>query len=250
MFRKKRLKPGSKKLGCLGIIGVLFLCGLPAVFTQERGDAAPKTLVDAQPTAAIVLPTDTPVIALVSELVQLPTDTPTAPPAPLVPTDTPVVLPTDTAIPQPVGATVNNGANLRAGPSTDYAVVSTAAAGALLRLIGRNQAGDWYQTDSGVWISASLVDNAPTDLAIVAAPALPAPTVAVVAAPVQQVTQAPITTIPSATCDCTADTLNCSDFTGPSEAQACFDHCMATVGRDIHGLDRGGQVGVVCESSW
>jgi hypothetical protein len=45
-----------------------------------------------------------------------------------------------------------------------------------------------------------------------------------------------------------ADTLNCRDFDTQSEAQACFDYCMATVGRDIHRLDGDGN-GIVCEST-
>lgn len=76
---------------------------------------------------------------------------------------------------------------------------------------------------------------APTATARPAATATPAPTP---------------TTIPnpSAPCPCVADTLNCGDFANQPAAQACFDYCMATVGRDIHRLDRDGN-GIVCEST-
>ena len=53
---------------------------------------------------------------------------------------------------------------------------------------------------------------------------------------------------PVAPCPCEADTLNCGDFDTQPEAQACFDYCMATVGSDIHGLDRGNKDGNACES--
>lgn len=48
-------------------------------------------------------------------------------------------------------------------------------------------------------------------------------------------------------CPCDADTLNCSDFSTQAEAQACFDHCMAITGTDVHRLDQNND-GVACES--
>lgn len=53
---------------------------------------------------------------------------------------------------------VNRNANLRAGPSTSYAVVGSAAQGTTLRIAARNAAGDWYQLSNGRWIAAFLVD--------------------------------------------------------------------------------------------
>lgn len=50
-----------------------------------------------------------------------------------------------------------------------------------------------------------------------------------------------------APCTCSKNNYNCSDFTTQADAQACFDTCMAEVGRDVHSLDGGGD-GVVCES--
>lgn len=54
---------------------------------------------------------------------------------------------------------VNRNANLRAGPSTLYAVVGSAPAGTTVRIAGQNAAGDWYQLSSGRWIAAFLVDR-------------------------------------------------------------------------------------------
>lgn len=59
------------------------------------------------------------------------------------------------------GPTVKSAANLRAGPGTDYAKTGSAAVGQELDIIGRNQAGDWYQLRGGAWIAAFLVANAP-----------------------------------------------------------------------------------------
>ena len=54
-------------------------------------------------------------------------------------------------------------------------------------------------------------------------------------------------TQPSGTCSCSGDTLNCDDFSTRVQAQACYDHCMAVVGYDIHNLDNDGD-GEACES--
>lgn len=57
-----------------------------------------------------------------------------------------------------------------------------------------------------------------------------------------------VTPNPVAPCPCEADTLNCRDFQTQPEAQACYDYCMATVGRDIHRLDGNPNNGIACES--
>jgi hypothetical protein len=48
-------------------------------------------------------------------------------------------------------------------------------------------------------------------------------------------------------CDCSADTLSCFSFASRQDAQACYDHCQATVGSDVHGLDTDGDKRA-CES--
>lgn len=50
-----------------------------------------------------------------------------------------------------------------------------------------------------------------------------------------------------APCTCSKNNYNCADFTTQTDAQACFDYCLAEVDEDVHSLDGGGD-GVVCES--
>ena len=59
--------------------------------------------------------------------------------------------------PAEVGVVVRS-ANLRAGPSTKYAIVGSAPAGTTVRIAGTNEAGDWYHLSNGRWIAAFLVD--------------------------------------------------------------------------------------------
>jgi hypothetical protein len=54
-------------------------------------------------------------------------------------------------------------------------------------------------------------------------------------------------TATSGPCSCSGDIYNCSDFGTHAEAQACYEHCMRVVGRDIHRLDWDGD-GIACES--
>lgn len=79
--------------------------------------------------------------------------------------------------------------NVRGGPGTNYAVVSSAAAGTQLEIIGRNEAGTWYQVRGAglpdpAWVFATLttltgtLDGVPrvADADLPAAPAAaPAP---------------------------------------------------------------------------
>ncbi len=48
-------------------------------------------------------------------------------------------------------------------------------------------------------------------------------------------------------CSCTANTLNCPDFTTHDEAQACYAYCVEQGAGDIHRLDGNGD-GQACES--
>ena len=48
-------------------------------------------------------------------------------------------------------------------------------------------------------------------------------------------------------CSCAGDTLNCSDFSSHSSAQACYSYCVSVGVGDIHGLDSDGD-GDACES--
>lgn len=62
--------------------------------------------------------------------------------------------------------TANTIANLRAAPNTSAAVTGSTTVGQALVLVGKNAAGDWLKLDSGSWIFAELVDNAPADLPV------------------------------------------------------------------------------------
>jgi hypothetical protein len=66
--------------------------------------------------------------------------------------------PTEPAGPPAELGVVIRSANLRAGPSTKYAIVGGAPAGTIVRIAGTNKAGDWYHLSNGRWIAAFLVD--------------------------------------------------------------------------------------------
>jgi Tfp pilus assembly protein PilO len=65
-------------------------------------------------------------------------------------------------------------------------------------------------------------------------------------APAPTATPAPAT---PPVCDCSANLYNCANFSGPQEAQVCYDYCRQTTGSDVHLLDAD-RDGVVCESVW
>lgn len=52
---------------------------------------------------------------------------------------------------------------------------------------------------------------------------------------------------PAGCLTCSRNAYNCSDFETQSEAQACYQFCLAQVNDDVHRLDGGGD-GLVCES--
>ncbi len=80
----------------------------------------------------------------------------------------------------PPAPVVNTGANLRAGPGTNYPRIGGAAKGTVVTVVGRNETGDWLVIENPhgngqVWIAAFLIDNPPNpaDLPIVQAPPVP-----------------------------------------------------------------------------
>ena len=112
---------------------------------ESLGPAVVATLIAqaSQPQAPITLATPTPAL------------TPAVPPA-VSPEVPPAVSPS-------VALTVIvEGANLRAGPGTDYPVVGVLYQNDTAALLGRNQAGDWLQLqrpDGPAWIFAPLVQT-------------------------------------------------------------------------------------------
>ena len=118
----------------------------------------------------IVTPRPAPSPTAVGEVALVPpTDTPVpATPTPAVPTDAPVprpptslLPPTPTPRPQPVGVVQADKVNVRKGPGTRYPLVAQVAKGTRLEILGRNQAGDWWQVccvnGQQVWIVGKLV---------------------------------------------------------------------------------------------
>jgi hypothetical protein len=74
-----------------------------------------------------------------------------------------------------IEAIVNDAANLREGPGTDFAIVGKAAAGARVQVAGQSENGEWYKLADGAWIAAFLVDPpiAPPPVVAPDAPAQP-----------------------------------------------------------------------------
>lgn len=58
---------------------------------------------------------------------------------------------------------VNNNANLRAGPGTNFDRVGRAPEGSTIVVVGENEDGSWYQLDDGNWIAAFLADAVITE---------------------------------------------------------------------------------------
>lgn len=137
----------------------------------------------------------------------------TNPPVATTPTvETPATPITST---NPITPTANNIANLRAAPDISASVVGSTTVGQALVLVGKNAAGDWLKLDSGSWIFAELVDNAPADLPVVAEDAAVSaiPTATPIAAQPEAAT--PITT--TATTTTTVSTTTPAEVT-PAEA--------------------------------
>lgn len=85
------------------------------------------------------------------------TSSPTAFPV-AIDTQAPTATPSVEVSAVPVAQT---DANIRSGPGLSYPVVDIAPAGTPLNVLARTPAGDWLLLDSGGWIYAALVANAP-----------------------------------------------------------------------------------------
>ncbi len=87
------------------------------------------------------------------------TFTPTPTPTPEA-TPTPAATPTPTPLPYAV-AIATGDTNLRQGPGTNYPIVGLLKKGEQLKIIGKNEKGDWWQLEGTdgkpVWIIASRV---------------------------------------------------------------------------------------------
>lgn len=93
----------------------------------------------------------------------------------------------------------------------------------------------------GLWANGAcdeIEDSADATISSSAEPIVPS----TVAAPVM----APTTS--SASCSCSSNSYNCSDFSTHAAAQSVYDCCMTQVGSDIHRLDGSDNDGLACES--
>lgn len=146
------MKWTSKKgrIGCIGIIALLFGCGLLSRLAPTPKAAVPTT---AARQLVVSIATDTPIPTATSAPILVATDTPipTAPPA--APTDTPVVVADNLTL------VALKDANLRAGPGTDFAVAGHAAMGQTLNITGHNEDSSWYQLADQTWIAAFLAGS-------------------------------------------------------------------------------------------
>lgn len=133
-----------KKLGCLFLTGVMVLMIFIGVWSQQSGEKL---------TLAALIPT----VTTTPEALTLRASPEQA---------LEVALPSPTAQLLPA-TTVNDSANLRSGPGTNFQVVDSATAGETVKIVARNDAGEWYQLENGYWIAAFLVNNAPQELAVV-----------------------------------------------------------------------------------
>ena len=143
---------------------------------------------------------------------------------------------------------------------SDYGLVNLELyQGAYVRITGL------YRYDLGAWCCT------PVEVTSIAFASQPTPTPSLTAAPsatptetvTPTITSTPtMTTTPSRTatptrtptltprpavCNCSGDLYNCTDFTTQAAAQACYDYCWTTAGRDVHHLDSDGD-GEACES--
>ena len=86
------------------------------------------------------------------------------------PNDIPVVQDAEVKLNGPiVSREVTGGANLRDGPESTFNVIGKLLAGTRLTITGRNEENTWYRLADGYWISVSLVEGAPGDIAVVQA---------------------------------------------------------------------------------
>lgn len=145
----------TKFFAFLALVLVLAACsGTP---TPTASPTRPVLTAAAQPIG--LEPADLTATA-VPRGTKAPSDTP-APPRPVSPTTAPVCR-------------AATGANLRAGPGTDFARVGGVAGGQALLVVAKNQDGGWLQVDNGGWIKGELTENCP-DVPVAAVIPTPAP---------------------------------------------------------------------------
>lgn len=107
----------------------------------------------------------------------------------------PAPTPTDTPEPKPFAVVARPLVNLRAGPGTDFDVLSQAPQDTRLEIVGRNEAGDWWQVccvdGQPGWVSDELVAPEGPVERVALAPDLPTATPAPTPTPQPTATETP-----------------------------------------------------------
>ncbi len=164
---------------------IIFTVMFTWVFQFAAGENAPNT-PPAAPTFTETAPA-TAVVIVINETatpLPVPLSTDTATPVPLptsTPTATPVPRPTHTptpTIPQIMSAIA---VNIRSGPGTNYPVLGVLPPNQPLQVVGRNDAGTWWQVPlpggSRGWVAALVVEPlGPVSVPVAQAPPPPPPT--------------------------------------------------------------------------
>jgi uncharacterized protein YraI len=182
--------------GLIVVLALVLFFGFTLLFTWLFREVANSQLLRTRTPA----PTFTPVLVVTESVVAvvtpetptpMPTSTSTSFPTPtptLValasPTEVATVSPTATPAPAQPQAVSTVTVNVRAGPGTNYPVISALPPGVTVPIVGRNENGTWWQIQgadgSTGWVAGSVVEASNTGgVPIVAAPAppqAPAPT--------------------------------------------------------------------------
>ena len=154
----------------LGVAGLVAACPntlTPGTITDEiaRVDQAlrPAAAPSQEPTVVVTEAVPTPTVMPVATVALLsPTATPSPQPtATFTPEDTPTPVPTVTLAPTttpevPVLVVEADVLNIRSGPSTAYPIIGRTSAGEVHTIVGKSEAGDWWQIKVGEgtgWVS-------------------------------------------------------------------------------------------------
>lgn len=159
---------------------------------------------------------------------------------------TTVTAPTATTSPQavsvPTGPTATTNANLRAGPGTNYPIIGSTTAGQSLTITSRTADNTWLKLASNAWIFAQLVDNVPTDLAI-----LESPTIEPAAPAEPQPASVQPTQAQPANCDPSYPDVCIPPYPPDLDCNEIPYRRFRVIGPDRHGFDRDND-GIGCES--
>jgi SH3-like domain-containing protein len=205
------------------VVFLMLIAGVSAC-----GSDSPLPTLASIDISASAIPTNTPV----------PSSTPLATWTPL-PTST--TDPNPSSTPQPLNSmnetryinTSTESVNLRSGAGVSFDVVGSLANGSQIKVIGEQTTNDgylWYviiYSEGTAWIYSGLTSIARPSIQVI----LP--------------TQAPLAVVSN--CSCSGADLDCSHFSNSVDAQACYNKCVAEVGRDYHRLDGEDNDGWACE---